>query len=257
MERPGRRSFMKVAGARPALRPSPPLPPIVCAAAMGRRLPRRSTSPPADVHHDPVVAYVRDEARGELTVISGTVRAHDATAHSCRSLSARACNEGDFPKCRPSRSAVVRHDACRLQRRTPPRSSALRPHDGHDHHDYYFPLQGDRAPAGRTSSSSVTTSSYSIYIDNDWNACRRSRTMFQFHTTYRNRRRFLYNTGPIALARRPELDPSASSDALGLWWSTRTSRARNHSHDGKAGARRAARFLPEHRALSRRGVVLA
>lgn len=70
MERLSRRSFMKIAGAATgaaALAAAPPL----ARAAVGEEgaLP---TKPTAGVPEEPVVAYIRDAERGEVTVTAGT-----------------------------------------------------------------------------------------------------------------------------------------------------------------------------------------
>jgi TAT (twin-arginine translocation) pathway signal sequence len=69
MERLSRRSFMKVAGAATGAAALAAAPPIARAAI--EEGPER-THPTADVPEEPLVAYVRDAARGEVTVTSGT-----------------------------------------------------------------------------------------------------------------------------------------------------------------------------------------
>jgi hypothetical protein len=69
MERLSRRSFVKVAGAATgaaALAAAPPL----ARAAVGDGA--EQTEPTAGVPQEPVVAYVRDARRGEVTVTAGT-----------------------------------------------------------------------------------------------------------------------------------------------------------------------------------------
>ena len=71
MERLSRRSFMKIAGAATgaaALAAAPPL----ARAAIGEEDAER-THPTTAGPDEPLVAYVRDEQRGEVTVTSGTV----------------------------------------------------------------------------------------------------------------------------------------------------------------------------------------
>jgi anaerobic selenocysteine-containing dehydrogenase len=70
MERHSRRSFMKIAGAATGAAALAAAPPIA-RAAMGDGAEKIDAT--ADVPNEPVVAYVRDEARGEVTVSSGTV----------------------------------------------------------------------------------------------------------------------------------------------------------------------------------------
>jgi hypothetical protein len=70
MERLSRRSFMKIAGAATgaaALAAAPPM----ARAAIGEEGAVK-TDPTTRVPEEPVVAYVRDAARGEVTVTSGT-----------------------------------------------------------------------------------------------------------------------------------------------------------------------------------------
>ena len=70
MERLSRRSFVKIAGAATgaaALAAAPPL----ARAAVGEEG-TQPTSPTTGVPEEPVVAYVRDAARGEVTVTAGT-----------------------------------------------------------------------------------------------------------------------------------------------------------------------------------------
>ena len=69
MERLSRRSFVKIAGAATgaaALAAAPP----VARAAVGDGA--KKIDPTARVPEEPVVAYIRDAKRGEVTVTSGT-----------------------------------------------------------------------------------------------------------------------------------------------------------------------------------------
>ena len=70
MERLSRRSFMKIAGAATGAAALAAAPPIA-RAAMGEEEGQR-THATTGVPEEPVVAYVRDAARGEVTVTSGT-----------------------------------------------------------------------------------------------------------------------------------------------------------------------------------------
>ena len=78
MERLSRRSFMKIAGAATGAAALAAAPPIARAAigeeraAIGEEDAER-THPTTAVPDEPLVAYVRDEQRGEVTVTSGTV----------------------------------------------------------------------------------------------------------------------------------------------------------------------------------------
>ncbi|HKD95593.1 MAG TPA: twin-arginine translocation signal domain-containing protein [Gaiellaceae bacterium] len=70
MERLSRRSFMKIAGAATGAAALATAPPIA-KAALGEEGAER-THPTAGVPDEPVVAYVRNAERGEVTVTSGT-----------------------------------------------------------------------------------------------------------------------------------------------------------------------------------------
>jgi hypothetical protein len=70
MERLNRRSFMKIAGAATGAAANAAAPPIA-RAAIGDGTEKIDAT--TDVPHEPVVAYVRDAERGEVTVSSGTV----------------------------------------------------------------------------------------------------------------------------------------------------------------------------------------
>jgi hypothetical protein len=70
MERLSRRSFMKVAGAATGAAALAAAPPIA-RGAVGEEGAQR-TKPSTGVPEEPVVAYVRDAKRGEVTVTSGT-----------------------------------------------------------------------------------------------------------------------------------------------------------------------------------------
>jgi hypothetical protein len=70
MERLSRRSFVKIAGAATGAAALAAAPPIA-RAAVGEEGAQR-TDPTARVPEEPVVAYVRDAKRGEVTVTSGT-----------------------------------------------------------------------------------------------------------------------------------------------------------------------------------------
>ena len=70
MERLSRRSFVKIAGAATGAAALAAAPPIA-RAAVGEEG-AQPTHPTTDVPDEPVVAYVRDAHRGEVTVTSGT-----------------------------------------------------------------------------------------------------------------------------------------------------------------------------------------
>ncbi len=70
MERLSRRSFMKIAGAATGAAAIAAAPPIA-RAAVGEEG-AQHVDPSTGVPEEPVVAYVRDAQRGEVTVTSGT-----------------------------------------------------------------------------------------------------------------------------------------------------------------------------------------
>jgi anaerobic selenocysteine-containing dehydrogenase len=70
MERLSRRSFVKIAGAATGAAAIAAAPPVA-RAAIGEEGAQR-THPTTGVPDEPVVAYVRDAARGEVTVAAGT-----------------------------------------------------------------------------------------------------------------------------------------------------------------------------------------
>ena len=70
MERVSRRSFMKIAGAATGAAALAAAPPIA-RAAVGEE-DARPTKATTGVPEEPVVAYVRNAASGEVTVTSGT-----------------------------------------------------------------------------------------------------------------------------------------------------------------------------------------
>ena len=70
MERLSRRSFMKIAGAATGAAALAAAPPIARAAVGDEGA--QPTKPTTGVPEEPVVAYVRDAERGEVTVTSGT-----------------------------------------------------------------------------------------------------------------------------------------------------------------------------------------
>jgi hypothetical protein len=69
MERLSRASFVKIAGAATGAAAIAAAPPIA-RAAMGDGAEEIDAT--TDVAHEPVVAYVRDVERGEVTIASGT-----------------------------------------------------------------------------------------------------------------------------------------------------------------------------------------
>jgi hypothetical protein len=69
MERLSRRSFVKIAGAATGAAALAAAPPLARAAVEDGGQP---TEPTARVPEEPLVAYVRDAKRGEVTVTAGT-----------------------------------------------------------------------------------------------------------------------------------------------------------------------------------------
>jgi len=69
MERLSRRSFVKIAGAATGAAALAAAPPIARAAVEESP---RPTDPTTGVPEEPLVAYVRDAERGEVTVTAGT-----------------------------------------------------------------------------------------------------------------------------------------------------------------------------------------
>jgi hypothetical protein len=69
MERLNRRSFVKVAGVATGAAALAVTPPLARAAIEGTS---EHIDPTTDVPEEPVVAYVRDAQRGEVTVSQGT-----------------------------------------------------------------------------------------------------------------------------------------------------------------------------------------
>ena len=70
MERLSRRSFMKIAGGAAGAAALAAAPPIA-RAAVGEEV-AQPTHPKSRVPEEPLVAYVRDAERGEVTVAAGT-----------------------------------------------------------------------------------------------------------------------------------------------------------------------------------------
>jgi len=70
MERLSRRSFMKIAGGAAGAAALAAAPPIARAAVGEEEA--RPTHPTTGVPKEPLVAYVRDAERGEVTVTAGT-----------------------------------------------------------------------------------------------------------------------------------------------------------------------------------------
>ena len=73
---------------------------------------------------------------------------------------------------------------------------------------------------------------YSIYIDNDGDALPEITYQFRFHTKYRNRETFLYNTGPIGSLDDPNWN-KRQFYSLKRIHSKSKGRKQDHSQDGK------------------------
>ncbi len=90
MERLSRRSFVKIAGAATGAAALASAPPIA-RAAMGEEE-AQPTEATAGVPEEPVVAYVRDARRGEVTVTSGTAE-HTYRDRAARAAPAAPCQQ--------------------------------------------------------------------------------------------------------------------------------------------------------------------
>ena len=94
----------------------------------------------------------------------------------------------------------------------------------------YVPLQGpDGGPNFFEFGDDVL---YSIYIDNDGDALPEITYQFQFHTTYRNKDTFLYNTGPIASLDDPNWN-KRQFYSVNVIHSKSKGKKQDHSDDGK------------------------
>ena len=92
MERLSRRSFVKIAGAATGAAALAAAPPIA-RAAVGEEG-AEPTNPTTGVPEEPVVAYVRDAERGEVTVTAGHRRAHVPRPRARAAAAARGRQEG-------------------------------------------------------------------------------------------------------------------------------------------------------------------
>ena len=92
MERLSRRSFVKIAGAATGAAALAAAPPIARAAVGDEGAER--IHPTADVPEEPVVAYVRDAERGEVTVTCGYRRAHVPRPRARAAAAARGRRKG-------------------------------------------------------------------------------------------------------------------------------------------------------------------
>jgi uncharacterized protein DUF4331 len=94
----------------------------------------------------------------------------------------------------------------------------------------YVPLQGP--PGGPNFFEFGDDVLYSIYIDNDGDALPEITYQFKFHTTYRNKETFLYNTGPIGSLDDPNWN-KRQHYSVSVVHSKSNGRKQDHSHDGK------------------------
>ena len=92
----------------------------------------------------------------------------------------------------------------------------------------YVPLQGP--PGGPNFFEFGDDVLYSIYIDNDGDALPEITYQFKFHTTYRNKETFLYNTGPIDSLDSPNWNKRQFYSVSVIHSNFK---GKNHSHDGK------------------------
>ena len=138
----------------------------------------------------------------------------------------------------------ISQDPGRRQRRHLRVRQPGRPVDGHDHHE----LRPARGPPGGPNFFEFGDDVlYSIYVDNDGDALPEIKYQFRFRTTYQNPDTFLYNTGPISVAHRPELEQAAA--LLGLGGPLERARQRRRSQDAGQGAREEPRVpAVQHRA---------
>src|SRR5215470_16382384 len=94
----------------------------------------------------------------------------------------------------------------------------------------YVPLQGP--PGGPNFFEFGDDVLYSIHIDNDGDALPEITYQFKFHTTYRNKETFLYNTGPIDSLDSPNWN-KRQFYSVSVVHSNFNGKKQNHSHDGK------------------------
>src|SRR6478735_4813087 len=94
----------------------------------------------------------------------------------------------------------------------------------------YVPLQGP--PGGPNFFEFGDDVLYSIYIDNDGDALPEITYQFQFHTTYRNKETFLYNTGPITSLDSPNWNKRQFYSVSVVHSNSRGDK-QDHSADGK------------------------
>lgn len=90
MERMSRRSFVKVAGAATGAAAIGAAPSLARAASDDEA---KTIQPTTDVPDEPVVAYVRDAERGEVTVVTGTTETTYRDRALARRLSKAASRE--------------------------------------------------------------------------------------------------------------------------------------------------------------------
>ena len=177
--------------------------PKLAAAALsgGTNTAPAAVKPSGPAPREPVMAYVRDAARGEVTVLSGT---RETTYRD------------PVPRQAADRRGSLKRPEQRIRRTECPRI-AKRPKSARTRSPTTPTPTRSSAPTSRTPSRSSPTTSrcrrpaggpnffefgddvlYSIYIDNDGDALPEITYQFNFKTQLGNPNTFLYNTGPIA-----------------------------------------------------------
>ena len=195
-----RRSFVKKAGAAGLGAAALGVTGAASASAEGRA---EVTDPSGPVPAEPLVAYVRDVERGEVTVVSGHAR-DDLPGSRAGQAPGQGRGRGRrraWSRCRPiakhPRSARTRSPTTptptRSSARTSPTPSRSSPTTS----------RSRARPAARTSSSSATTSSTRSTSTTTATPSPTSSTTSGSTSKLRNPNTFLYNTGPIGSLNDP------------------------------------------------------
>ena len=127
------------------------------ASARGPDAARVLRRPSRGVPREPVIAYVRDARRGEVTIVAGRARPPTATTSSCAGCCAAAPGRLGGSRCPPTakrpRSARTRSPTTPTPTRSSARTSPTRSRSSRT------TSRSRTRPAARTSTSSATTSS--------------------------------------------------------------------------------------------------
>ena len=184
MERLSRRSFMKIAGAATGAAALAAAPPIA-RAAVGEEG-AQPTHPTTGIPEEPVVAYVRDAERGEVTVLPAPPRTPTATPRSSSGCSRGGPKGSELDVLAP-RSTRDQQGPGRRQRRHLRVRQPRRP-DTVTIITNYVPLQ---EPARRPELLRVRRRRplLDLHRQRRRRACRRSTYQFRFQTTLRTRTR--------------------------------------------------------------------